>query len=380
MRVASKRAIEMEPVFRVNRETKATHRWDPEGLETLGLLERRDLQQWFVEELKDTTSGQPLGILESVIGSPVVGEGHSLGGRLLLISEEFSGWIHGSNRQQDRLDLLLLDTQGAPVVVELKRGVAEETADLQALKYAAFVSTLQVADIEQMLAGRLETDEDAARAMIADHVEGASSQSPLEGLEDVRVVLIAEGFTAPTTTTAMFLRERGIDLRCVELAVRRLTDAEVAVSPRLLVPPPAAESFLVRRQQQEKAEAKSRETKRRRARTVDILLAREAIPPGTALRFAANLLGPERRPVVEAWIAELPARGLATWTGEPGSRALKWQADEQHYTATELARNILNAALGTELDAVPGPDYWLAPGSETEVLSVLADRLLADST
>ena len=43
-------------------------------------------------------------------------------------------WELRAQRVEDRLDVLFLDSDGAPVVAELKRGEAPDTVDLQALK------------------------------------------------------------------------------------------------------------------------------------------------------------------------------------------------------------------------------------------------------
>lgn len=377
----SRPVLELEPMFRLNTISKRATRWEPSALEDIGVWERTGLQQWLVEELRDESRlPEQFGILESVVGAPTVTEQHTLGGPLLLISEEFSGWAHGGSKHSDRLDLLLLDADANPVVVELKRGVADEYADFQALRYAAYVSTLTPGDIESMLSKRLGVDVSEARRVVADHV--ALAVSPTAGLDDlgqVRMVVVAEGFTAPMTTTAMFLRDRKIDVRCLQLSVRVLDDEELAISPRLLVPPPTADAFLVKRQEQEQAEATARETKQRRARTVDILVEHETITPGTELRFATSTLGPKRRPAVERWFAEDPSREVAVWTGERGGRALRWKADGELYSPSLLAQTILGGALGSAPDAVPGPDYWFAPGSTTMLIAQLADQVLERS-
>lgn len=372
--------LEREPVFRVNVATNDVTRWEPDGLQGLALMERGALQQWFISELSAPPSERDgFGLLESVIGSPQIGDDHQLGGPLLLLTEEFDQWVHGKVRQPDRLDLLLLDEDGALVVVELKRGVAEETADLQALRYAAFASRLDVDDIEQMLAKRIGGSVEEARDQIADHVVDAIGGQKLENISNVRLAIVAEGFTAPMTTTALFLYEREIDVRCVELTVRKLNEDEVAVAPRLLTPPPQAAALMVKRQREEKAETQTRAATRRRGLTVNVLIEHNAIKPGTILEFATNTLGIRRRTAVASWFGEDERRGRAVWTGERGRRALRWAVDDEHYSVTELTAFILAESLGREPGSVPGPDYWLAPGTEGVVLSVYADQVLANA-
>ncbi len=53
------------------------------------------------------------------------------------------------------MDILGLDVRGKLVVVELKRTAIGTIADLQALRYAAYCSTLKLQDIAEMRAGHL---------------------------------------------------------------------------------------------------------------------------------------------------------------------------------------------------------------------------------
>jgi RecB family endonuclease NucS len=57
---------------------------------------------------------------------------------LLILAEEFSQW-EDSRR---RVDLLALDRKGSLVVIELKRTEDGGHMELQAIRYAAMVSTL----------------------------------------------------------------------------------------------------------------------------------------------------------------------------------------------------------------------------------------------
>ncbi len=63
-----------------------------------------------------------------------------LGKDLLILTVEFDRFVQSS----DRLDLLALDRSGKLVVIELKRDSAAGYADLQAIRYAAMVSSMTV--------------------------------------------------------------------------------------------------------------------------------------------------------------------------------------------------------------------------------------------
>jgi hypothetical protein len=66
-----------------------------------------------------------------------------LGDDLLVIAEEFGQWEDARRR----VDLLAIDTTGQLVVIELKRSETGGHMDLQAIRYAAMVSTMSFADV-----------------------------------------------------------------------------------------------------------------------------------------------------------------------------------------------------------------------------------------
>jgi RecB family endonuclease NucS len=84
------------------------------SFEVEGILERRDLQRMLREKIE--------------IISP----------RTLVIAEEFSDW----EDTKSRLDLLGIDDHANLVVIELKRTETGNYMELQAVRYAAMLSTL----------------------------------------------------------------------------------------------------------------------------------------------------------------------------------------------------------------------------------------------
>src|SRR5262245_44743610 len=69
----------------------------------------------------------------------------------LVIAEEFRDW-EDSNR---RIDLLALDKDANLVVIELKRTEDGGHMELQALRYAAMISTMTFEKVEEVFAGYL---------------------------------------------------------------------------------------------------------------------------------------------------------------------------------------------------------------------------------
>ena len=116
-----------DPIYVVDPATKQSIQVMPTKFAELNVKECKDLQAW-------------------LINKPEV-----LGETLLLISNEFSKF----DKSNKRLDLLLLDKQGKLVIAELKLDASGTLADQQAIRYAAFCSTMTMDDVVVELANRL---------------------------------------------------------------------------------------------------------------------------------------------------------------------------------------------------------------------------------
>jgi hypothetical protein len=171
----------------------------------------------------------------------------------LVIAEEFSEWA-GSNR---RIDLLGLGRDGSLVVIELKRTDTGEHMELQALRYAAMVSTITFRKAVEVYANynqRRGLQKDAEHEILA-HL-GWDEPREAEFAQDVRIVLASADFSQELTTTVMWLNERDLDIRCVRL-IPYIFDGKVLLDVQQVIPLPEAEAYQikVREQSEERREA-----------------------------------------------------------------------------------------------------------------------------
>ena len=181
-----------------------------------GVLERQDLQR--------ILRGKP----------EILEEG------LFVITEEFGNWTD-SNR---RIDLLCLDADGRLVVIELKRGETGEHMDLQAIRYAAMVSTMtlqQAIDAHQAYLNKWDIDEDA-EGRVNDHLENPESQG--FSTDQPRIVLVSEGFSPELTTCVLWLNRNGLDVTCIRMQPYR-NESELLVETSQVIPLPEAADYLV---------------------------------------------------------------------------------------------------------------------------------------
>jgi hypothetical protein len=137
----------------------------------------------------------------------------------LIVSEEFGSW----DASYRRIDLLGVDRDGNLVVIELKRDDTGAHMELQALRYAAMVARMtfeQAVETYRVFLGATHPPEDARTALLK--FLGLEEPNESSFAQDVRVVLVAADFSKELTTSVMWLNERDLDIRCVQLKPYRL--------------------------------------------------------------------------------------------------------------------------------------------------------------
>jgi hypothetical protein len=211
-------------LFEIDPSAKTASATPPVGLAELGYRERYDLQEW-------------------VLSNPSL-----LGEDLFIVTDEYARF----DRTRERLDLLAVDRRGKLVVVELKRSAVGSHADLQAIRYAAYCSTLRLQDVAEIHSDFRSRRGEAigpeeARQRILNYV-GSPDFTELDN--QPRMILGAEEFPPEITASAMWLRSCDIDIRCVRLRPYKIGE-HLILDASVLIPLPEAEEFIIRRERKE---------------------------------------------------------------------------------------------------------------------------------
>ncbi len=164
---------------------------------------------------------------------------------VLIIAEEFADW-EDSRR---RIDLLGVDRDGNIVVIELKRDDDGGHMELQAIRYAAMVSTMTFAratEVFQQFLDKNGAKHDATTKLL----EFLGWEEPREDgfAQDVRILLVAADFSKEITTAVLWLNERALDIRCVRLKPFANGDHTI-IEAQQVVPLPEAQDYTVQLKQ-----------------------------------------------------------------------------------------------------------------------------------
>lgn len=293
-----------------------------------------------------------------------------LGEDLLVVSLEFDRFSNSS----DRLDVLALDRSGNLVVIELKRDSAAGYADLQAIRYAAMVSSLTVEVlIPYYMAYRKkyyeETLSDAqAKDQIIEFVE---SDSFTELSKKPRIILCSEGFSQEITATVLWLRGFDIDISCVKITPYKI-DEKVVIVPKVIIPLEEAKQYLIDiKRKEEVIETSGRKY---RPKTMKILIENNLVRAGDQISLKkalpAHVQYEEGNPLFRAVI-----------TGKLGqSNAVKWDKDGEEYSISALAWKIFKDLHPDKKDpgGVNGSWHWVNNSGES--LWEVAEEFLSKNT
>lgn len=173
----------------------------------------------------------------------------------LIIAEEFGDW----DESRRRIDLLAVDRDANLVVIELKRTEDGGHMELQAIRYAAMVSTMTFDQAVDVFARHLTLLGDSETDARSELLEFLGWDEPDEDAfaQDVRIVLASGEFSRELTTSVLWLIDRGIDIRCVRLQPYSF-DGRVLVDVQQIIPLPEVEEYQVRVAEKKRRERQSR--------------------------------------------------------------------------------------------------------------------------
>lgn len=215
-----------DSLYVIDPTTRKAIRLSPTSFFELNLKERQDLQSWLISH-------------PEVLGEP-----------LLLISSEFDRF----DKSDKRLDLLLLDQAGSLVVAELKLDASGTLADQQAIRYAAFCSTMTMEDVANEYSRTSGYSYEDAAKSIQDFLRTANLPE-LNG--EPRIMLVAGSFQdQELTSTVIWLRKFGVDISCIELTPYKYPGDEqnVLLVPKMIIPLTEAKEHQVRVERKERSE------------------------------------------------------------------------------------------------------------------------------
>lgn len=172
-----------------------------------------------------------------------------LGEQLFIVTTEYDKF----DKTNERLDILGLDKDGKLVVIELKRDDSGKSADLQAIKYAAYCSTLRLDNVCQLhkeyLKNRVkDLDDEQIRDKILEFIENEEFE---EVSDRPRIILVARQFRPEVTASVLWLRKFGVEISCVKLSPYDLGKGEIAFESNVVIPLPDAQEFIIETERKE---------------------------------------------------------------------------------------------------------------------------------
>ena len=228
-------------MYQIDRSANRLRKLESTSFSEVGFREREHLQEW-------------LATMPEALGA-------ALGDDLLIIQKEFDGF----EGTRERLDLLALDRSGQLVVIENKLDDSGRDVVWQALKYAAYCSSLKKAEIVgifQKYLDRHGIGEDAASAICGFLGEDTLDEVVLNDGADQRVVFLAANFRREVTATVLWLRAHQIDARCIKVVPYKFGE-ELFIDLQQVIPTPEAADYMIRMAEKDSEEKSAQGAQRR---------------------------------------------------------------------------------------------------------------------
>ncbi|MHC1604158.1 MAG: hypothetical protein ACXQTK_05635 [Candidatus Syntropharchaeales archaeon] len=143
---------------------------------------------------------------------------------------------------KDRLDILALDPQGNTVIIELKRGKLKDPVDMQALRYASYISKWRFEDFENQARAFLgkvgDLDFNFNELYEEFCIETGIDEVPDINV-DQRLIVVGSEVREKLGSVALWLRDHNVDIKVIEIELYREGEA-IFVQPHVIIPLPVS--------------------------------------------------------------------------------------------------------------------------------------------
>jgi hypothetical protein len=177
------------------------------------------------EELLEENLEEWINIDPSILGEP-----------LLILGRQVK--IHDT---RDRLDLLAVDPQGSSVIIEIKRGKLKDPVDMQALRYASYISKWKFEDFETVYynyRGKTGDSDHNFNAVFESFcAEVGVEEVPVLINENQRIIIVGTSVRDKLGSVALWLYEHAIDIKIIEFSTYK-SEGVIYIEPSIVVPPP----------------------------------------------------------------------------------------------------------------------------------------------
>jgi len=224
-------------VFLINREKNEAISITKRTFQELEFKERKHLQEWICKN------------------TDILGE------RLLIIQKEFRGF----DDTKERLDLLAIDENGNLVIIENKLDDSGRDVVWQSLKYASYCSGLTKSDIKDIFQKYLNEQGESGHAekLLCEYL-GIDDFSEVElNNDDQRIIMIAANFRKEVTSTAMWLLDHNIKIKCIKVTPYELNE-QILLDTEQIIPIVDAEEYLIKIANKKQEELINKEKKQTR--------------------------------------------------------------------------------------------------------------------
>ncbi len=192
----------------------------PQGPKQVGVTAMKQ-EKLLEEHLEDWVMADP-----SLLGEPLL-----VIGRQVIIPDV-----------RDRLDILALDPQGNTVIVELKRGQLKDPVDMQALRYASYISRWGFDDLERQARVQLGKVGDP-EFNFNELFEEFCAQAGVDEVPDLnsnqRMIIVGAEVKDRLGSVALWLREHSVDIKIIQ--VEAFKEGETLfIQPTTIIPLPVS--------------------------------------------------------------------------------------------------------------------------------------------